>query len=105
MNISPLAVVHPEAKIGQDTEIGPFTVIHEDVVIGENCKIMSNVVIMDGARIGNNCTIFPGAVVAGVPQDLKFKGEKSIAEIGENTILREFVTITRGTASQGKTLV
>ena len=105
MNISPLAVVHPEAKIGQDTEIGPFTVIHEDVVIGENCKIMSNVVIMDGARIGNNCTIFPGAVVAGVPQDLKFKGEKSIAEIGDNTILRECVTINRGTASKGKTVV
>ena len=105
MNISPLAVVHPEAKIGQHTEIGPFTVIHEDVVIGENCKIMSNVVIMDGARIGNNCTIFPGAVVAGVPQDLKFKGEKSIAEIGDNTILRECVTINRGTASKGKTVV
>ena len=101
MSISPLAVVHPEAKIGQNTTIDPFAVIEKDVVIGENCRIHSHVTILDGARIGNNCNVFPGAVIAGIPQDLKFKGEKTIAEIGDNTTLRECVTINRGTASKG----
>lgn len=105
MDISPLAVVHPEAKIGQNTSIGPFTVVDKDVVIGDNCKIYPHVTIMDGSRIGNNCSIFPGAVIAGVPQDLKFKGESTTAEIGDNTTLRECVTVNRGTASKGKTVV
>ncbi len=105
MDISPLAVVHPEAIIGQNTSIGPFTVVEKDVVIGDNCKIYPHVTIMDGSRIGNNCTIFPGAVIAGVPQDLKFKGESTTAEIGDNTTLRECVTVNRGTASKGKTVV
>jgi UDP-N-acetylglucosamine acyltransferase len=104
-NISPLAVVHPNAKIGENTTVGPFTVIEEDVVIGDNCYIHSNAVILDGARIGNNCKIFPGAVVAGIPQDLKFRGEITTAEIGDNTTLRECVTVNRGTAAKGKTVV
>ena len=89
MNISPLAVVHPEAKIGQNTTVDPFAVIEKDVVIGDNCRIYSHATILDGARIGNNCQVFPGAVIAGIPQDLKFKG----------------VTVNRGTASKGKTVV
>ena len=97
MNISPLAVVHPEAKIGQNTTVDPFVVIEKDVVIGDNCRIYSHATILDGARIGNNCQVFPGAVIAGIPQDLKFKGEITTAEIGDNTILRECVT---GNASQ-----
>lgn len=105
MCISPLAVVHPEAKVGENTSIGPFTVVEKDVVIGDNCNIMPHVTIMNGSRIGNNCTIFPGVVVAGVPQDLKFKGEATTAEIGDNTTLRECVTVNRGTASKGKTVV
>lgn len=105
MNISPLAAVHPEAQIGKGVTIGPFSVIEKDVVIGENTQIYSNVVILDGARIGANCQIFPGAVIAGIPQDLKFIGEKTIAEIGDNTTIRECVTVNRGTASKGKTVV
>lgn len=104
-NISPLAVVDPEAQIGQNTHIEPFAVIHKDVIIGDNCHIFSHTVIFDGARIGNNCYIFPGAVIAGIPQDLKFKGERTTAEIGDNTTIRECVTINRGTASKGKTII
>jgi UDP-N-acetylglucosamine acyltransferase len=87
MNISPLAVVHPEAKLGENVTIDPFAVIEKDVVIGDNCRI------------------FPGAVIAGIPQDLKFRGEITTAEIGDNTTIRECVTINRGTASKGRTIV
>ncbi len=103
--IHQLAVVHPEAKIGENVEIGPFSVIARDVVIGDGTVIMNNVTIMDGARIGSNCRIFPGAVISGIPQDLKFKGEETFAYVGDNTTLRECVTVNRGTASKGKTVV
>lgn len=105
MNQSPLAVVHPEARIGANVTIDPFVVIEKDVVIGDNCHIYPHAIILDGARIGNNCSIFPGAVIAGIPQDLKFKGETTTAEIGNNTTIRECVTVNRGTASKGKTIV
>ena len=101
----PLAFISPEAKIHPSVEIGPFTTIEGNVEIGEGTKIMSNVTIMSGARIGKNCTIFPGAVVGGIPQDLKFKGEDSVAIVGDHTVIRECVTIHRGTASKGKTVV
>ncbi len=97
--------VHPDAKIGQNVSIGNFTNIYEDVEIGDNCEIYGNVTIFPGARIGNNVRIFPGAVVAGVPQDLKFKGEKTYAYIGDGTTLRECVTVNRGTASKGETRI
>ncbi|MCD7915823.1 MAG: acyl-ACP--UDP-N-acetylglucosamine O-acyltransferase [Tannerellaceae bacterium] len=105
MSHSPLAVIHPEAKIGENVTIGPFAVIENDVVIGDNCEIHPHAVILEGARIGNGCRVFSGAVIAGIPQDLKFAGEKSIAEIGNNTTIRECVTINRGTASREKTVV
>lgn len=105
MNHSPLAVIHPDAKIGQNTTIDPFAVIEKDVVIGDNCHIYTHAVILNGSRIGNNCSIFPGAVIAGIPQDLKFAGEQTTAEIGDNTTIRECVTVNRGTASKGKTVV
>lgn len=105
MNISSLAVIHPEAKIGENVQIDPFAVIEKDVVVGDNTHIYAHAVILDGARIGKNCQIFPGAVVAGIPQDLKFKGEVTTAEIGDNTTLRECVTVNRGTASKGRTIV
>ncbi len=105
MNISPLAVVHPEAKIGKDVTIEPFAVIEKDVVIGDGCHVFPHAVILDGARIGDNCRIFPGAVIAGIPQDLKFRGEVTTAEIGNNTTIRECATVNRGTASKGKTVV
>jgi UDP-N-acetylglucosamine acyltransferase len=105
MSRSPLAVIHPDAQIGRNVVIDPFAVIEEDVVIGENCHIFPHVTILNGARIGNDCRFFPGAVIAGVPQDLKFAGEITTAEIGHHTTVRECVTINRGTASKGKTLV
>ncbi len=100
-----LSSIHPDAVIGKNLEIGNFTTICEDVEIGDNCQISNNVTIFPGARIGNNVKIFPGAVIAAVPQDLKFKGEYTTVHIGDNTTLRECVTVHRGTASKGKTVV
>ena len=100
-----LISVHPGAQIGNNVRIDPFTVIHDDVIIGDNTWIANNVTIFPGARIGKNCQIFPGAVISGVPQDLKFEGEESTAEIGDNTIIREFVTVNRGTKALGKTVI
>ncbi len=105
MNISPLAYVSENALIGKDVTIGPFVTIDENVVIGDGTIIDSNAVIHSGARIGNNCHIHSGAVISDIPQDLKFKGEDSVAIIGDNTSIREFVTIHRGTASKGKTVI
>jgi len=98
-------IVHPDAKIGQNVSIGNFTTIYEDVEIGDNCEIYGNVTIFPGARIGSDVKIFPGAVVAGIPQDLKFRGEKTYAYVGNGTTLRECVTVNRGTASKGETRV
>ncbi|NJB85630.1 UDP-N-acetylglucosamine acyltransferase [Lewinella marina] len=85
--------------------VGPFTTIEEDVEIGEGSEIGPNVTIYGGARIGKNVRIFPGAVVAAIPQDLKFRGEYTTAEIGDNTTIREFVTVNRGTAAAGTTRI
>lgn len=104
-NISNLASVHPKARIGENVTIEPFTVISEDVEIGDNSHVFSNVTIMDGARIGKNCRIFPGAVISAIPQDLKFKNEYTTVEIGDNTTIRECVTINRGTDYHYKTSV
>lgn len=98
-------IIHPDAKIGQNVTIGPFTFIDKDVVIGDDTWIGPNVTIFEGARIGKNVQIHPGAVVSGIPQDLKFNGEITTAEIGDNTIVREYVTINRGTAQAHKTVV
>ena len=103
--ISPLSAIHSKAIIGKNTEVGPFSVIEGDVVIGDNCWIGSNVVIMDGARIGNNCKIFPGAVISGIPQDLKYKGEPTQFIIGNNVIIRECCTLNRGTSAAGKSQI
>ncbi|MDF9831002.1 acyl-ACP--UDP-N-acetylglucosamine O-acyltransferase [Parabacteroides sp. PF5-6] len=105
MNISPLAVIHPEAKIGQNVTIDPFVVVEKNVVIGDHCHILPHAVILEGSRIGKHCQIFPGAVIGGIPQDLKFKGEDTTAEIGDHTTIRECVTVNRGTAAKGKTVV
>ncbi|MBN1821600.1 MAG: acyl-ACP--UDP-N-acetylglucosamine O-acyltransferase [Prolixibacteraceae bacterium] len=101
----PLAYVHPDAKIADNVVIEPFVSIDHDVEIGEGTRIGSSVTIMPGTRIGKNCRIFPGAVIGAIPQDLKFRGEYSIVEIGDNTTIREYVTINRGTAARGKTTV
>lgn len=101
----PLAYVHPSAKIADNVVIEPFVTIDKDVVIEEGTHIFSNATILEGARIGKNCRIFPGAVISAIPQDLKFKGEKTTAVVGDNTTVRECVTINRGTASKGITKV
>lgn len=103
--ISPLASIHPDARIGAEVEIGPFTTISADVEIGEGSWIGPNVTIMDGARIGSNCRIFPGAVISAIPQDLKFQGERTTVEIGDRSTIRECVTINRGTKAYGKTVL
>ena len=103
--ISPLAYIHPEAKIGENVEIGPFCYIDRGVEIGDNNTLMNSVTVLYGARIGSGNTIFPGAVIGAVPQDLKFRGEDTLAIVGDNNKIRENVTINRGTASKGKTVV
>ena len=101
----PLAYIHPGAKIAPSVVIDPFVTIENNVEIGEGTRICSNVSIMEGARIGKNCIIFPGAVISGIPQDLKFQGEETLAIIGDNTTIRECVTVNRGTSAKGKTVV
>ncbi len=101
----PLAYIHPEARIADNVVIDPFASIHNNVVIEEGTWIGSNVTIMEGARIGKNCKLFPGSVISGLPQDLKYKGESTTVEIGDNTVIREFVTISRGTVDKHKTSI
>ncbi len=101
----PLAYVHPGAKIAKNVVIEPFATIHNNVVIGDGTWIGSNVTIMEGARIGKNCSIFPGAVISAIPQDKKFNDEDTLTVIGDNTTIRECVTINRGTTDRMKTVV
>ena len=101
----PLSSVHPGAKIDKSVVIEPFVTIENNVVIGRGTWVASNVTIMEGARIGENCRIFPGSVISAIPQDLKFNGEDSVVEIGNNTTIRECSTINRGTSVTGKTII
>ncbi len=103
--IHKLANVHEGAKIADDVVVEPFATVFEDVEIGPGCWIGPNVVIMNGARIGKNVRVYPGAVISGDPQDMKYQGEYTTAEIGDNTIIREYVTINKGTKANNKTLV
>ena len=103
--ISEQAFVHPNAEIGKNVTIDAFAYIDENVVIGDGTHIYPHATVLSGARIGNNCNIFPGAVISAIPQDLKFIGEETTAVIGNNTTIRECVTINRGTASKGTTIV
>lgn len=103
--ISPLAFVHPEAKLGDNNTIGPFCYIDRNTVIGNNNVLQNSVTIHVGARIGDGNEIFPGASISTKPQDLKFRGEETTCEVGNNNSIRENVTISRGTASKGKTVV
>ena len=103
--ISPLAYVHPEAKLGDNNIIGPFCYIDRDVEIGDNNVMQNSVTIHVGARIGSTNEFFPGASISTKPQDLKFRGEETTAEVGDNNLIRENVTINRGTAAKGKTVV
>jgi UDP-N-acetylglucosamine acyltransferase len=100
-----MRVIHPKAQIGGGTEIGPFVVIEEDVIIGQNCQISPHVTIMNGARIGDGVKIFPGAVISAIPQDLKYRGEPTLTFIGDNTTVREYCTLNRGTNALGHTKI
>ncbi len=103
--IHPTAIVGSKADIGEGVTIGPYTVIENDVVIGDNTEIGPHVQIADGARLGKDCKVFAGAVLSTVPQDLKFEGEKTSLHVGDRTVIREYVTLNRGTKASGKTVV
>ena len=103
--ISTLAHIHPNAKLGKDITVDPFAVVGDEVVIGDGTHIMSHSVIMKKVIIGKSCKIFPGSVIGAIPQDLKFNGEETTVEIGDNTTIRECVTINRGTKDKWKTVI
>jgi UDP-N-acetylglucosamine acyltransferase len=103
--ISKLAFIHPDARLGENLTVEPFAYISGNVVIGDNTWIGPNATILDGARIGKSCKIFPTAVISGIPQDMKFRGEDSTVEIGDSTTIREGSTVNRGTAAVGKTII
>lgn len=105
MNIHPTAIIHPEARIADNVTIGPYSVISEDVQIDEGTWIGNHVSILPGSRIGKDCRIYHSTSIGEIPQDLKFKGEKTTLEIGERTVIREFVTLNRGTEARGRTFI
>lgn len=100
-----MAFVHPEAKLGENVIVEPFAYIDANTEVGDGSRVMTQATILSGARIGKNCVIFPHATIAGIPQDLKFQGEETLAIIGDNTTIRECATVNRGTASRGFTKV
>ncbi len=104
-NIHPTAIVSPKAKLGNDVTVGPFAIIHDDVEIGDECEIGPHAVIYDFARIGNRVKIFQGASIANLPQDLKFDKGKTLLKIGDDTTVREFATLHRGTHATGETRI
>jgi UDP-N-acetylglucosamine acyltransferase len=103
--ISSLAFIDPKAQLGEGVTVEPFATVYGDVIIGDGTWIGSGAVIYDGARIGKNCRIFNGASVSAIPQDMKFNGEETTLEIGDNTTVREFATLNRGTRARGKTTI
>lgn len=103
--IHPTAIVSPKAELGQNVSVGPHTVIEADAVIGDGCEIGSSCLIASGARLGINVSVYHSAVIGSPPQDLKYAGEKTLARVGDNTVIREFVTINRGTKAHGETTV
>lgn len=100
--IHPLATVSPAAKIGENVEIGPYAFVDANVEIGDGCKILAHATIFEYVKLGKNCSVFPGAVVGAIPQDLKFDGEVTYVEVGDNVTIRECATINRGTRASGK---
>jgi len=105
MQVSEQSYIHPSAKVGHNVKIDAFASIHDNVSIGEGTWIGSNVVIYGGTTIGENCKVFPGAVIGADPQDLKYAGEETFVEIGNNTTIREYCTINKGTKAYGKTVI
>jgi UDP-N-acetylglucosamine acyltransferase len=103
--IHPTAIVHKKAQLGDNIEVGAFSIIEEDTVLSDNCWIGTHVNICSGTRLARNCRIFKGSNIGEVPQDLKFGGEKTLLEIGENTTVREYCALNRGTSATGKTVI
>ena len=104
-SIHPTAIINPAAELGENVSIGPYAVVEADVVIGDDCQIGPHAVIYNGARIGNRVKIFQSASVSNLPQDLKFSQEQTFFHIGDDTTIREFATLHRGTVDSGKTSV
>ncbi len=105
MDIHETAIINPNAEIGKNVKIGPYSIVEDDVVIEDECEISSGALIASGTRLGKKCRVFHGAVLGSIPQDLKFAGEKTTLEIGENTTIREFATLNRGTEDKWKTVI
>jgi len=105
VNIHPTAIIHKNARLHYDVKVGPYTIINDGVEIGEGTEVGSHVLIDSGTIIGRNCKIHHGAVLGTLPQDLKFEGEKTLLTIGDNTVIREYATINRGTKWRGKTVI
>lgn len=105
MSISKLSHIHPDAQLGKNVTVEAFAIIEADVEIGEGSWIGPHVTIMNGTRIGSNCKVFPGAVLGSIPQDLKFEGEDSLLDIGNNVVIREYCTVNRGTKANFKTQI
>lgn len=103
--INNLAIVHPDAQIGENVTIHPFAVIEKDTVIGDGSIIESHAMIKEGSRLGRECHIHPGAIISSVPQDLKFHGEKTTLELGDRVTIREYATLNRGTEANGATVI
>jgi UDP-N-acetylglucosamine acyltransferase len=105
MDQHPTALVSNKAEIGKNVKVGAFSIIEDDVIIGDGCIIDTHVSIKSGSRLGNNIIIYHGAAIGGPPQDLKYAGEKTELYIGDDTVIREFVDLNRGTVAHGKTVV
>lgn len=105
VSIHSTAIVHPNARIGDNVSIGPFSIIEDDVTLGDGCEIGPHAVICSGSRLGSHCKVFKGASVGTEPQDLKFGGEKTTLTIGDHTTIREFCTLNRGTHATGETVI
>lgn len=105
IQIDQRAIVSSKAQLGTNVTVGPFSVIEDDVVIGDGTWIGASAIVSSGARIGRECKIFHGAAVGGPPQDLKYAGELTYLEVGDKTVVREFVTLNRATAASGTTRI
>jgi UDP-N-acetylglucosamine acyltransferase len=105
VSIDPRAQVGSSVSLGNDVSVGPFTIIEDGVVVGDGTSIAANALIGTGARIGKACRIHHGAVIGHEPQDLKYRGEPTLCEVGDRTVVREYATLHRGTGENGKTVV
>ena len=103
--IHPTAIVSEKARLGERVEVGPYTVIGDDVSIGDGTVIGAHCVIEKGTALGKRCQVFTGAILGSIPQDLKYKGKATFLEIGDENIIREYVTINPGTEENSKTKV